>query len=400
MSTRALVQAKPSATSASPVRTSLLQRKCACGGTAGPNGECEECRKKRQQQEIGNPKSETRNDSSVPPIVHEVLSSPGKPLDPKTRAFMEPRFGHDFSRVRVHTDEVAAKAALAVNARAYTVGQHVVFAAGQYAPNTSGGSQLMAHELAHTIQQEGLVHRTPQPLEQTDVQDNQEREAVETADNITRGVAFDVTNYSIPRLARETARSATPAASACPSGVKTVTVDLVSLAGSTRNPPDDLTFANGVFKTCCVQFALRKGLSVAPSLSNTWLGGDTTLNRGTSPGVVREEAPTYDGATSAFGLSSRIRAFYVEAIDPPARATSRPPVWATGPAAPYADMVIVTNGAASRSLAHEFGHLLLNVSGAVHTAHPGGTDNLMEPTDSATGETLEPTQCTTIFANA
>src|SRR5205085_9660827 len=68
----------------------------------------------------------------VPPEVDEVLRSPGQPLDSTTRAWMEPRFGHDFSEVRVHTDLAAAHSARAVNSLAYTVGQDVVFGAGQY----------------------------------------------------------------------------------------------------------------------------------------------------------------------------------------------------------------------------------------------------------------------------
>ncbi len=90
---------------------------------------------------------------SVPPIVHEVLRSPGQPLDPATRAFMEPRFGHDFGPVRVHTDARAAQSAQSVNALAYTVGRDVVFDAGQYAPHTREGKSLMAHELTHVVQQ-------------------------------------------------------------------------------------------------------------------------------------------------------------------------------------------------------------------------------------------------------
>ncbi len=86
-------------------------------------------------------------------IVQGVLNSPGRPLSAATRAFMEPRFGHDFSRVRVHDDEQAAKSAQAVNALAYTVGQDVVFGPGQYAPHTHNGQRLIAHELTHTIQQ-------------------------------------------------------------------------------------------------------------------------------------------------------------------------------------------------------------------------------------------------------
>ena len=91
--------------------------------------------------------------SGVPPIVHEVLRTPGQPLDPATRAFMEPRFGHDFSEVRVHTDAKAAESARAVNALAYTVGRDVVFGAGQYAPRNPTGQLLMSHELTHVLQQ-------------------------------------------------------------------------------------------------------------------------------------------------------------------------------------------------------------------------------------------------------
>jgi hypothetical protein len=135
----------------------LLQRKCNCGGTPGPTGECEECRKQRLQRKVGNSEVRTRNDSVVPPIVHEVLRSPGQPLDPAGRVFMESRFGHDFSRVRIHTDARAAESAQAVNALAYTVGTNVVFAPQQYSPRGALGQQLLAHELAHVVQQ-GLKH--------------------------------------------------------------------------------------------------------------------------------------------------------------------------------------------------------------------------------------------------
>ena len=114
MNTLMAAQAKPKARSAPPVRNNLLQRKCACGGKLGPTGECEECRKKRLQRRTRDSELGTRNDLSVPPIVHEVLRSPGQSLDASTRAFMEPRFGHDFGHVRVHTDARASESALAV----------------------------------------------------------------------------------------------------------------------------------------------------------------------------------------------------------------------------------------------------------------------------------------------
>jgi pyrrolidone-carboxylate peptidase len=196
-----------------PSQTGLLQRKCACGGSPGVDGECAECRKKRLslQRRASSPVSPM---PSVPPIVHDVLSTPGQPLDAGTRAFMEPRFGHDFSnvrvhatipgkaytklsvnqpgdqyeqeadqvaagimkvqephsiegatasekthlrhdfgRVRIHTDAQAAESTRAINALAYTVGNDIVFGAGQYSPWTNTGRSLLAHELTHTIQQ-------------------------------------------------------------------------------------------------------------------------------------------------------------------------------------------------------------------------------------------------------
>lgn len=93
----------------------------------------------------------------VPPIVHDVLRSQGQPLESSTRGFMEQRFGHDFSRVRVHDDSRAAASARAVNARAYSVGSQIVFGEGRYAPGMSGGRQLLAHELAHVVQQKSTA---------------------------------------------------------------------------------------------------------------------------------------------------------------------------------------------------------------------------------------------------
>ena len=78
--------------------------------------------------------------SEVPPVVHDALRSPGQLLDAKTLSFMEPRFGHDFSQVRVHRDEKAAESARTLNALAYTVGRDVVFGTRQYAPETARAS--------------------------------------------------------------------------------------------------------------------------------------------------------------------------------------------------------------------------------------------------------------------
>jgi len=91
----------------------------------------------------------------APASVHDTLRAGGQPLDAKTRAFMEPRLGADFGSVRVHEDAAAARSARDVRALAYTVGTNIVFGAGQYRPSNPEGRRLLAHELAHVIQQNG-----------------------------------------------------------------------------------------------------------------------------------------------------------------------------------------------------------------------------------------------------
>lgn len=129
-----------------------IQRACACGGT------CDDCRQKHPEDEHAHVQMKATGPASTggteaPPIVHDVLRSPGQPLDSATRAFMEPRFGQDFSGVRVHADAQAAESASAVQARAYTVGQDIVFGAGEFAPGVEAGGRLLGHELAHVVQQ-------------------------------------------------------------------------------------------------------------------------------------------------------------------------------------------------------------------------------------------------------
>ena len=87
------------------------------------------------------------------PLVRNVLNSPGSPVDADTRRLMEPRLGHDFSNVRVHTDSQAAESAQAVRAQAYTAGTHVVFGAGKYEPHSQEGQRILGHELTHVVQQ-------------------------------------------------------------------------------------------------------------------------------------------------------------------------------------------------------------------------------------------------------
>jgi outer membrane protein OmpA-like peptidoglycan-associated protein len=167
----------------SPVPAPMLQRKCACGGTPGPSGECAACKKKREASQgmVQRSASSTGPVNEVPSIVHDVLRSPGQPLETGTRTFMESRFGEDFSGVRVHTDSRAAESARAVNALAYTVGRNVVFDSGRYAPQTQEGQKLMAHELTHVVQQSFYGNGIPQRLSIGAPEDASEQEASNTA---------------------------------------------------------------------------------------------------------------------------------------------------------------------------------------------------------------------------
>ena len=186
MSGQAAVQtqtaAKPTFT---PIASGVLQRQCACGQHTSAGGECEECKKKREgtlQRAAINPSPV----HEVPPIVHEVLRSPGQPLDAATRAFMEPRFGHDFSGVRVHTDAKAAESARAVNASGvYGRTRSWSFGEGQYVPHTSIGRQLMAHELTHVVQRHMEPQSAPMNLALGSASDRLEREAEQLAYSVT-----------------------------------------------------------------------------------------------------------------------------------------------------------------------------------------------------------------------
>jgi hypothetical protein len=207
VSTRAItpVVAAP-VTVLTPLQRPMLQRTCDCGQHTG-GGECDQCKKKKMP--LQRHAADSTGPSIAPPIVHEVLRSPGRPMAPGTRSFFESRLGqnvsdtrigsysgqavqaqlrvgttndtyerqahqvarqitahgdshvptsppkYDLSEVRLHTDERAAESARSVNAFAYTAGNHIVFGSGQYAPETRSGRALLAHELTHVLQQTG-----------------------------------------------------------------------------------------------------------------------------------------------------------------------------------------------------------------------------------------------------
>jgi hypothetical protein len=129
------------APNAPPISTVVIQRKCTA---------CEEEEKHIQGKTNSRPPVTVGSS-----LVDQALQSGGEALDDSTRSFMEEQLNYDFSQVRIHNDSTAHQSSNDINARAYTHGQDIVFAAGQYRPNTSAGKQLLAHELVHVIQQNG-----------------------------------------------------------------------------------------------------------------------------------------------------------------------------------------------------------------------------------------------------
>ncbi len=141
----------PTQPAATPIFLPEVQRKCAA------------CEAEEEENLMRQEDGSAQTPEAVSDRVSEVLQNEGRPLDVTTRAFMEPRFGHDFSQVRVHDNSQAAESAQTVNALAYTVEQDVAFGAGQYAPGTTEGRKLLAHELTHVVQQEGTGDRPQFP---------------------------------------------------------------------------------------------------------------------------------------------------------------------------------------------------------------------------------------------
>ena len=116
-------------------------------------------------------------------MTGDILNQSGSQLDSSTREFMESRFRYDFSNVRIHTNENAARSAQDFNAMAYTIGNRVVFGKGQYSPNTVKGRKVLAHELAHVVQQHRervklsnqqlVIYRQPPPPERAQVESSE-----------------------------------------------------------------------------------------------------------------------------------------------------------------------------------------------------------------------------------
>ena len=350
----------PSPAAVSVVPTGLLQRKCACGGSPGVDGECAACRNKRlQRQPAGQ-----ADPASAPPIVHEVLRTPGQPLDSATRAFMEPRFGHDFGQARVHTDARSAESAQAVGALAYTVGHHVVFAQGQYAPATVTGRQLVAHELTHVVQQ----RNDPSPLDGDLMVNSPMDPAEQEADRVAVSAAgigvSQISGRVSRRLQKQPAeQGGVPCAlDAYRAHVRTVDLQPVSFRSSAADPSPTggslnrrLTSSNTIWNKVGVTFSALSTVTLTDATNKTAGSTDAEANR-----------------IGALQSGSGVEVYFV---DNPMTSAGGASTLSAGTAS---NIVISDGGTSDTLLAHELGHVL----GLDHPPAGGDANTIMEPSGS------------------
>jgi hypothetical protein len=275
---------RPRVPALSFTRRLLVQR---CGGQpCDCGGEHEEGQIRRTSVEPG-----LSQPDDVPSVVDDVLRSPGAPLSPDARAFFESRFGQDFSGVRVHTGTRAATSARALGARAYTVGHDIVIAGDMPRTPAAHDGALLAHELAHVVQQRGGV-RTQAKLIVGEVGSPAEAEADLAAEQVMRGPAGPATMHqggAVPVLRRS---PDDPAPAQCATSYKKAAtfqelIDLVRAAESRlaaagiTMPKDQIHSLRGIYygTTWSLDYSVEKS---------------TTRNEG----FQRFTRPSMDPATS------------------------------------------------------------------------------------------------------
>ncbi len=234
------------------------------------------------------------------PSVNQVLRSPGRPLDAPTRTFMESRFAQDFSRVRIHTDTRAADSARTLNALAYTIGHDVVFASGHYAPATTAGRRLLAHELTHVIQQRsgGMAAGTGSvPIGRPG--DRYDREAESVANRVAAGDLYvgDAISAAPPLLQRY---SWSEFVGDVEHGVSTVGKGLVTIGNTVMTAAE--AAASWVVTT-----AGRAAISAANALAGLF-GGSVTV-RGACLVITIPEIPLFPSFQKTLGETPPIGRF-------------------------------------------------------------------------------------------
>jgi len=387
----------------------------------------------------------------------ENSSGKGNALPPKTMSEMSSSFGVDFSSVRVHDDSESVSMNKELQAQAFTHGKDIYFNSGKYNPENSEGKFLLAHELTHVVQQNQGFNKTDNiqrtigdanDLSSPRFKGDVDLEAVFDQEKVIKfgskgaavrkiqqalidagfplpkfgadsifgnetktavkefqrqsGLDFsqqdgDVGPITLSRLdSRFTGASAKTVEQTCDSGIKTLTIDFAMMRGATGNPANDIAFANNVFRNCCIEFRIGTQVNIPDSLSNSLLGGDTDLLMADCGAVSSEDLITFLTATSLFGLTSSIIAFYVDTLHEGTtrlRGTSTSGLCATGPRAPMQGMIAISNGVETRTFSHELAHVLMNT----FSDHRVTENNLQHVSPGAKGNNIAPVQCAIMY---
>jgi len=272
----------------------------------------------------------------------------GRPLDSGVRSRMQSAFGMEFSHVRTHTDTTAAGLSNRMNARAFTVGNHVAFGSGEYCPGTPVGDALIAHEIAHVVQQHGSSESVA-PLETNGshynvLEDDADRSAMGVMASLwggAKGKLGDVARNAVPRL-RSGLRL-----QRCPTDKcnKRFAIDMIELYGSRRDTERDLAVANNIFTKCAVTFYQGSHPEKeSEETTRSWLLGGTHLPYNW-PHVVAWNL--WMRARKQYRLRSPIQVFYVGDIPGDTMGFN---ITGTG-------FVAIENAADENTLAHELGHV-------------------------------------------
>ena len=262
---------------------------------------------------------------------HPRTDGSGSHLVATDRSLFESSFGFDFGHVRIHSDAAADSAARSIGARAFTSGSDIYFRSGEYSPSTGGGRQLLAHELTHVVQR-GQGGRP----------NGADTMAVSEAPDADIQRQF----VGAPK--------------------KTVDVYAVSLPGSARSPDPDINRANAVWSQCQVAVNLSGGQSWQTNALDAEAPAGV-LNEYADPAAPTAEEPAESSLISA-GRCRNTRLLRPEHVGRLARGG----LPAVGPTPDLPAALVISDSAASDTLAHELGHILLNEAG--HHADP---DNLM-----------------------
>lgn len=262
--------------------TPLLQRSCECGGTGGKcscparGSSGDDTSPRLMMQRLFDLAPGSGGRGFAPSAVHDVIDSPGAPLDGAVRAFFEPRLGHDLSSVRVHSDDRAMQSTRAVGAAAYAVGEHIVLGRPGVDLSTRAGRRLLAHELGHVVQHPGRTLLPPRgSLRIGESGSELERDAERTADGLLAGrVSSDARASTTPDGSAVVRRQVATDETATLTSGQPVTGRSQSGPGRSQSGPGTADGRPG----CAIAPGVDNSVCSAYSANSSWLPDSYVVN--------------------------------------------------------------------------------------------------------------------------